>query len=378
MAYTVLSDVTAYSVSDALASTTLFTLLSPVDATEYAKYQLLGQLSRYNQVASAFAQQRVRAAYALQQGSAERAADDWFDVRTETEDAVRFFADLVGRVRSIRELANDMITTSVKAEYGDSFSATGYEATFNSKLRSWLTEAEDRGGNPNLIGSATQRNYEYLIDVSGERRYVGRYDLTTDYAITDTGGYVWRKDSEYGRLLTRYDATTGESTGIYADVSGGVRLDSLIDDTVVFTVLPDTADEQQFTGTLSRDGLGVLDAWLYEGLATDTGRAAAQDDLHGAISTIDAQLARFSAELAMAEFYKEAAATNVTNLRNTLDSITLAMAQELQQVDDRFQLLGNTNILVADQAITVRDEYIRAFGLGSNSTLIQSLIDVLA
>ena len=356
----------------------VFNFLNPISARDVATATLLDQLTRYNNqnlsqqqsVATSQAQARIN--------SANRSASDWLDVKTDLQETILFLEDLVRRIDNISDITMNMLTTTFKAENGDTISDLGYEATFNSQLRSWNTEAQDRGGNPNLIGSTSQRTYSYVTDVSGAMETVDRFDLTTGYTITDTGGDLWQKESDFGSILEQVDPATGAKIGKFTSITGGLELVSLTGDTVVFNINAGTADEGQFTGTLSRTGLGVLDAWLYEGLATDTGRDNAAADLHEARATIKAQLAQFQAALATAEFYEASAGNNIDALSNTIDSLTLSLALELQEIQDEAGRVGSTSVLLVNQAKLVRDEYLKAFSLGQASGFAKALIDVLA
>jgi hypothetical protein len=355
----------------------VFNFLSPISARDVASATLLDQLTRYNNrvlsqqqsVATSQAQARIN--------SANRGANDWRDVKTDLLDAVLFLEDLVRRIDRISDISMDMLTTTFKAANGDTISDLGYEATFNSFLRSWNTEAQDRGGNPNLIGSTTQRTYSYVTDVSGDTETVDRYNLTTGYTITDSGGNLWQKEADYSQILEQVDPNTGARTGKFTSITGGLELVSLSGDSVTFNINAGTADEEEITGTLTRSGLGVLDAWLYEGLATATGRDNAAADLHGARATIKAQLAQFQAALSTAEFYSASANNNIDAFFGRIDSLTVGLALELQEIQDESGRAGSTHVLLVNHAQLVRDEYLKAFSLGASRGVAQALINVL-
>lgn len=358
---------------------TILSVLNPISTRDVASLNLLNRLTALSNQTLSTAQQSISTDYGAQINSVNRDTTKWSSIELDLKEASQFLADIARRIQNIDGYAQKMLSQTVLAQNGDEISDLGYEAAFNSYLRSWLTEANDRGGTPNLIGSTTQSDYRYYIDIYGAYQTVSRYDLTTGYYIIDSGGYTWQRDPDTTSLIQQVDSTTGAETGTYAGIAGGIRLDSLVGDTVTFSILPDTAGETQYTGTLYRTGLGVLDAWLYDGLTTGSGRTTAQDDIDAARATIKAQLARFNAASATADYYTNLAENNVQGLSSRIDSLTTAMALKLQEAQDKAGRQAATNVLIVNQAQAIRDEYLKAFALGSsNDGLTQALIDIIA
>lgn len=384
---TVLNSVSAWDIASTtlLDRTTRFndanlipTALNPVSARDTASSMLLDRMARFNGTALTEQQDIIGTRYQARINPLGRETTKWQDLRSGLVDVQTFLDAIVRRIDRISDLGMNMLTTVFKSTNGTEISALSYEAQFNSYLKSWNTEADDRGGSPNLIGSTPQRTYSYVTGISGATRTVSRYDLSSGYYIIDSNGFRWERDTVNGSFLRQIDETTGARTGNFTSITGGIELDSLVGDAVTFTIKPDTSDAETITGTLYRTGLGVLDAWLYDGLTTDAGRIEARSDVYAARSMVKAQLARFQAELTSLEFYQATASNNMSGLANRIDSLTTAMALELQEAQDEAARISSTNLLVVSQAQLIRDTYLEAYSLGRNSEFARALIDVLA
>ncbi len=354
------------------------TVLNPVSARDTASSMVLDRMARFNNDALAQKQEGIGSRYQGRINTLGRETTKWQDLRSDLVDVQSFLDEIVRRIDRISDLSMNMLTTVFKSSNGTEISALSYEAQFNSYLKSWNTEADDRGGSPNLIGSTPQRTYSYVTGISGATRTISRYDLSSGYYIIDSDGHRWERDGANGSFLRQIDETTGARTGNFTSITGGIELDSLVGDAVTFTIKPDTSDAETITGTLYRTGLGVLDAWLYDGLTTDAGRIEARSDVYAARSMVKAQLARFQAELTTVEFYQGTALNNMSGLANRIDSLTTAMALELQEAQDEAARISSTNLLVVSQAQLIRDTYLEAYSLGRNSEFARALIDVLA
>ena len=168
------------------------------------------------------------------------------------------------------------------------------------------------------------RSFTYQITEAGASQTVAGQFLGTDYTITDTAGKIWVREGSFTKVLRRTDSVTGQPTGEFAAITGGIRLDSFnsTTDEVVFTIAPESADATQFTGTLSRKGLGFLDAWLYDGLETSAGRDRAIVDIEKAKRTIDLELARYGSALTTAQFYEGRNGVRLNNFAGRIDELT--------------------------------------------------------
>jgi hypothetical protein len=111
--------------------------------------------------------------------------------------------------------------------------------------------------------------------------------LGTDYYITEDGsGDFWNSDTGFAAsedtvgTLSEYSSYPDTATG----TTDAVTLNSI--NTATGAVDFDLSDNTNITGTLTKGGLGVLDAWLYEDFGNQTAIDRAKDDLNEAESII--------------------------------------------------------------------------------------------
>jgi hypothetical protein len=352
------------------------TVLTPTVATDYATTILLSQLSDQSVKALNLKTEAVSAEYGSKINAANRELVQWQDVSKELEAAVSFLSEAVGRSKRVQKYANDMITQAYSARNGDSTSATTYASLFDSLNRSLQSEAGSSSQNPNLLGSVTQRSYTYTIDISGATETVTRFSLASDYEIVDNTGATWKKKSDSPSILRQYDSS-GAPTGLYGNVTTGLRLDSKSGSSINFTYLPGTGDEQSFSGTLTTSGLDILDSWLYEGLATTAGRTRALSDVHAAKGTIDAQVARLEGALATAKFYRDSAGINAVALKTEADSQLLARSEALKLLADEQSRQLKVQQTAVNNSALVRKQYFRMLAAASAyNKFTRALIDV--
>ncbi len=241
------------------------TILTPVKAQDWATFILQAQLLQFNAQAVAQKQRGLSADFQQKVNSINLDADKWLDIQADIKDAVDFLDNVVKRLETIRGHLDDMLSTAFKARNGDTHSAWTYPIKFDVSFRGLISTAEDRGANPNLLGSAQHRNFTYKINDIGETETISRTFLGSDYYITDSTGKIWTRDRS-SFLLRQRDATTGAKTGEFAALTGGLRLDSLSGSAITFTTAPDTADARPipapFPGAVSRFSTpGFTETW---------------------------------------------------------------------------------------------------------------------
>ena len=182
--------------------------------------------------------------------------------------------------------------------------------------------------------------------------------LGTDYYITDSVDF-WNSDTGFAAsedtvgTLTEYssypDTTTGQSETVTA-----ITLNSI--NTTTGAVDFDISGPVNITGTLTKGGLGILDAWLYENFANQTAIDRAKADLDEAESLLLLTEADFLADRATLQSRVTVFATLIGGLQNEIASIAediendrqaelLAAQLEFQVARFQFSLLaarGNT------------------------------------
>lgn len=350
-------------------------VLDPINPRSYASTLLLLQMQLYNKVNLAREQNAINASLNQDINSINLQADKWRSLKTNLLDTVNFISEAITRAESMQSKLEDMSLTAYSAKYGDATSSWTYPIQFDTKLRAINSQAIDSRKSPNLLGRSGS-DYTYTTNTYGVTDTVSRQFLGTDYTITDTGGNIWTRDRG-GFLLRQYDASYAR-TGNYAALTGGVRLDSISGATVTFTINYNSTSAQQFTGTLSTSGLGLLDAWLYDDLKTSAGRSRALTDVHQAQAGVKAATAQLNGKLAMAKYNLGRASLNVTTSLDAIDATTKSHMLQLQKVQAANGQQNALSTLIVNGTNNTRNEYLNLLQISYASGLTRALIDILA
>jgi len=354
----------------------MVTVLDPINARSYASALLLLQLQLANSVDVARRQRVINASLNQEINSINYEGDKWRNLKTDLWDSVNFIQEAVTRTESIASRLESMSLTAYTAKNGDSHSSWTYPIQFDVQLRGINSTAIDSRKTPNLL-STNDSDYSYETDIYGATETVEREFLGADYTITDSGGDIWVRDRG-SFILRQWDGNTYTKTGKFAALTGGVRLDSIAGNSVTFSINYNSTDTEQFTGTLSTSGLGVLDAWLYEDLTTSAGRTRALDDVHNAQAKIDAHTARLKGELAVANYHLGRSQVHIAANRDLVDAATSSHLLELQEVNQSNATQNAYNALLVQGANAVRDEYFNLLSISYGKGLARSLINILA
>jgi len=356
------------------------TVLSTIAFADLAREQLRFQIGRHNAGDLAQKQRAIAADADSEINILNRELERWTHVRDGLKDAIDNLDGTVGRAESIRSKLEDLVGATFDAQYGDSISEDSHAAIFNSILKSINSIAEDAGRRTNLIGDAEESGLNYVTDIYQARETVDDTFLGTDYTIAQDGGvYEWRRDADYGSFLRQHEVATGAKTGTFTSISDGLRLDSISGTTVTFTIDFNTNNAQQFTGTLSTEGLGILDAWAYENLSTSAGRTRAYAAINSAKVTADMHIARLKGELASAEYYDNKAQIRTGAIDDTVDSKTrgaLINLQSAQSDAERNQFISDA-VIEGNKALRFRFKQLIQYSK-QNEGIVDALIDVLA
>ncbi|MCB2102048.1 MAG: hypothetical protein KDE22_14320 [Rhodobacterales bacterium] len=353
------------------------TVLTPIRAADYAVALFLAGLQAQSQAAFQRQANALAADAAQETGAAQSAIAARQDLADQADDARDVLGDLVRRAHFIRDRLDDAKAQAWKSQAGTDDSAFTYALAFNAAINSLIDQAEDSGDSPNLLGAQPQDTYTFYTGLNRATRSVSRTYLGTDYVLDVSDGTSWVRDRGYAPLLRELDAN-GDYTGEIASVSGGVQLDSLSGTDITFTVAPETADARTLSGTLSRDGLEVLDAWLYDGLTTDDGRSRAQDDLNAAKVIVDIAIAGFEAAQVRAQYVADRAGEDISALNGTLGDITTRQALALQELQSQSDVKLALVTSAVENAAALRAEYTKLFGGADTAqgAFTQSLIDI--
>lgn len=347
------------------------TALTPVSVFGLANATLQIQVAQFNARKLAEDQSVVVASFLQRINSIDRDAG-------AVQGVIDFLDRVVGRVGSIRANLDSATSFAVLARNGTAQSFSGLARSFNASLNALNNAAESGFDSPNLLGANGTSSFSYIATDNAATRTVAHKYLGTDYSITDSGGDRWIREGDFTKILVQIDPATGAKTGKKASVNDGLRLDSIAGNAVTFTINFKTSDAEQFTGTLSRSGLEVLDAWLYEGLETVAGRARAIDDIAAAKATLDVHRARFRAAIAEATFYLGRADNQVTAFSGLIGDLTIKQAVALQEAESDAERRNTATLFNLQSAFSTRNAYLKLLASVGNDPFTRALIDINA
>jgi hypothetical protein len=207
-------------------------------------------------------------------------------------DEATLMANVMSKLAKIDTLLNEIKTSLLTVTSGSTpEERAAAAAALDEKIgliNSYANNAGDYGKNP--IGKPQNASFK-TADVNAASSTGGVYIQGkfqgAEFVITDSDGKTWRMDRGTNELV-QYDVWPDQATGTrYA--AGDLSVVSYDEGTGAITL--DTPDGQ-VSGTLQRFGVGMLDSFLYNGLATDADVARAQAD-------VDAALARFAIDRAV-------------------------------------------------------------------------------
>ena len=106
---------------------------------------------------------------------------------------------------------------------------------------------------------------------------------------------------------------------------------------MTFTIAPDTANPQTFTGTIDREGIGIVDAWFYDNLSTEDGRDRALADLKSARKNIELEINRYQRSLTTIAYYDSRAAIRLGDFRAETGALLIEREREVLTSQDSIQ-----------------------------------------
>ncbi|HIJ45842.1 MAG TPA: hypothetical protein HPP50_06770 [Rhodospirillaceae bacterium] len=309
--------------------------------------------------------------------SSKREVGKWRTVKDDIATASSQIHGNLGRIKSMASRIENMILTVNKA--GQPTEGTtntdGYSATFDSYLKGLAKEADSSGKPPNLLGkfepSLTYKTGLHGTTASVQGAYVG-----SDYYIIDSDGKRWALNRE-AKHIKRYDDYPNDPTNKVGGFKDGLRLDSISGDNIDFTIAPNTATPESFSGTLHRLGIGIMDSWYYDGLSTDAARDRAITDLKAAQQAVNLEVTRYEVAARMAKFYEDRATAEIKGLREEVNDNLLDQARDVKKAHDelsrQFQA-ANNNIA---HALAMKNQYATMLSPLVNDKFTKILLDVI-
>jgi hypothetical protein len=320
----------------------------------------------------------------------------------DLDKTISYLSNVVDKTKLIRKLADDL---TKDLQDSDRFGTGDSAAHFDITLAYLSNVAGQSTDDPNLLSSSESENYKFITSKNGQVISLNGSNLKTGYSISETTTSIGNdytslglnpniifSDIEYGVLRhkdplrnpfsTKLPSLPGNFVSVFKNSDlGDVQLDSIDKfDTnkVTITFFPGTISENSFTGTISREGLGILNSFLYDSFTTAAGRNRAYNDLRTAKTSIDDDLLRFEGALRAATILKSQKDLSLANYVNLIDSSTVSSAIALQEADSARIFKNNFNSILVNGLETSRNELSKMLGAVDLDGRSNRLIDLVA
>ena len=282
-------------------------------------------------------------------------SDRFINVKAQINNAnaaVENGQDSIAEIRNTLLEIRTPVALAAEPDEDIEFRATEFDLALNSINN----EANRLGKAFNLVGEINRVDFspneiEYRSDLGIRQTTLQGTHAGADYRINVDDGTVWIPElgvdliQQFSALQGEELTTTtvgGEEISNAASTRNAVSLVSYDPDTnaivIDVTIDPDAAPIT-YTGTLERDGIGVMPAWFYDGLTTEAGRARAFEDINeaeslltlaeGKISTAAAQVSA-DADRIDREFDRLAAEKTEAQLKQ-FDDVDKLLVEATQQ-----------------------------------------------
>lgn len=362
-------------------------VLSPVNASNITNALLLKQVKTFFETKVNTQGQRILNSYAGKLNAVERNAEPWRAMKEDLVEPLRQVNRLVSRLENIKKTLDSLLktlTTASKDPEADG-NATGYAIAFDGQLKSVRGYAETTFDTPNLLGKQVPARLRFPIAPgdSATQTVNGTY-MGSDYRIIDSNGQRWQPE-RVTKLLVQYDSFPDTPGSKKVPLANGAVLDTFDEqtDAVTFTINGATAAKETISGTVEREGLGVLDSWLYGGLATQANRDRATADIEAAKRIVDIEIRRYSVAATSVQFQSARADLNVDTFDKQRDALLQKRGQELANAKDELDRQFNVAETALVANIAFRRNYSHFFTAQKNNetaqrnaTLFQKLIDI--
>ncbi|MEQ8193876.1 MAG: hypothetical protein RIB59_05250 [Rhodospirillales bacterium] len=335
-------------------------------------------LARFGELFSERLKQRAESVTAQKQreiNAINIEADKSRKLKAKLEDPLDNVDNTITRVSGLRSQIDALIKTVTNAEADPeaAANAAGYRSAFTSILNQMRNVADTARVKPNLLGEGNV-TLTFPTNVNGIEQTVRGINLVSDYYIVDSEGKRFEPERTTN-LLRRFDSYPEEPGETFANLDTGARLDSIDGNDVGFTLNADTADAAPFTGTVVREGIGILDSWLYDDFATPEGRARARSDLEAAKSVLDLEERRYGVVKSTIEFQRNRAKTDVKDADLAIEAIAIEQAQIIREAEAEVSRQAAVLASSLEHVQILRNEYTKLFNTHRNP-LVQTLLDI--
>ena len=320
----------------------------------------------------------------------------------DLDSIISYLSNVVERTKLIKTLADSLTDDLRNADsYGTGDSATHFDLTL-AYLSNIASKSSD---NPNLLNSTENKNFKFLTSKNGQFISLNGSNLTTGYSISETTtmigndytslgpnpniiyadleyGVLRQRDPLRGPFSTKLPSLSGDFISVFKNSDyGDVQLDSIDKfdpNKVTVTFFPGTTNEHSFTGTVRREGLGILNSFMYDSFTTAAGVNRAYVDLRAAKTSIDKDLSRFNGALKAATLIKSQKDLSLANFVSLIDTSTINSAIKLQEADSARAFKNNFNSIRVDGIETSRNELGKMLGAVDLDSRSNRIIDLIA
>jgi len=354
-------------------------LSPPPTNANYQLVMLTSQMELANQVKMQKKTESVGNPYDTTVNSLERDKDAWQKVEKDVGQASSKIAGTIGRLKSVKSRLDAMLGTINKANLAKDdpdFNADVYGIAFDAMLKSLTNDIEKNKDVPNLLGKGDPK-LEYLISPTFEKASVTGSAIGGNYYIIDSEGKHWELNREAGNIK-RYNEYPDDPTSTVGGLDGGIRLDSLVDDQISFTIGADTASPESFSGTLYTEGLAVMDSWAYNNLESDTDRDDAITAVKTAQAPINYQVSRFESALTISQFYETRAGSKISGVNVEKNHTLIEKAQAVQAAQNEMDLQFQAALGAVETAAKMNANYAKLLAPVSSNSFASKLFDLLS
>ncbi|MCW8863088.1 MAG: hypothetical protein OQJ87_07540 [Rhodospirillales bacterium] len=336
-------------------------LSSTISAGSSANY--FGQMTQHLESQATKAQKKSADHYQARVNAAYQQIGKWSNLDSDIEGAEDTLKSVVSRIKSMISRVDSLARIVNQAESDTDPSA--YATTFNSLLRGLVNSATDNNLDTDLIGKTEGVSLSFPMSSRSSATFsvTGSY-LGSDWTIQEAGGEVWIPDRK-AKSIVRYTDYPETRAGQSANINDGLVLDSLVGSDITFTYGSNTASPTQYTGTLTSNGIGITEAWLYEGLTTTTGRDNAKSALETATTFLESEMSRYQTAVEVAQFYRDRAKAYMADLRTDIAGYMEESQSESAKIQEDAQRRASNASLVMQSAMMMNAETLRMVTLAT-------------
>jgi len=354
--------------------------------------------SLFNQIKNNASKRLSEALSAVNQVAAEKNAainvenERWISVKAQINNAQ---IAVENGQESAQKVADTLLLMrgSIAGAGDPAENAQLYREQFDAQVSTINNEADSIGPAFNLVGSinrqdGTYNSIEYRSDVNlNSTRLIGTY-IGSDFRIEATDGTVWTPDlgSDFIQSFApnstqpqKYTTGAGQEVAKGTSTRNGLKLLSYNPDTKAITVEISVVPDDPplvVTGTLKKNGIGVMQSWFYNGFSTVADRKRAFADINAAeinLSSAQGDLQRSAAQTGMDQRRADRAL-------NELSQKTINANRDQSQANEEIRVKAAQQYLAMQANLqnlqSVQANYLQAFSSFVGDPFTQSLLDI--